>query len=71
MEKYSRISAFTELKEFDHLAKQNDFLEVTFWHNGEGFDTTIDSTRSQMISLTWGEYKALKKVVKFLQKDGE
>jgi hypothetical protein len=62
METYSRKSAFTEMKEFDHLAKPGDFMEVTLWHNGEGFDVTISD--DQLFTLSWGEYKALKKLVK-------
>ena len=62
METYKRESAFTELKEFDHLAKPDDFMEVTLWHNGEGFDVTISD--DQLFTLSWGQYKALKKLVK-------
>ena len=62
METYKRESAFTSLKDFDHLAKPDDFMEVTLWHNGEGFDVTISD--DQLFTLSWGQYKALKKLVK-------
>ena len=69
MKTENRISVFTELKDFCVISKENDFLEVTQWINGEGFDVTISSHGEQMFQLTWGEFKALKKAVKFLTKD--
>ena len=62
METYKRESAFTPLKDFEHLSKPGDFMEVTLWHNGEGFDVTISD--EQLFTLSWGQYKALKKLVK-------
>lgn len=66
MEKYARQSVFSELKEHDHLAGENDFIEITEWKNGEGFDVEIVSKLSTRFQLTWGEYTALKKMVKEL-----
>jgi len=62
METYKRQAAFTEMKEFDHLSKPHDFMEVTLWHNGEGFDVSVSD--EQRFSLSWGQYRALKKLVK-------
>lgn len=62
METYNRKSAFTEMKDFDSLSKPHDFMEVTLWHNGEGFDVCVSD--EQRFSLSWGQYKALKKLVK-------
>jgi len=67
METYNKKSVFSELKEFDHLAKEHDYIEITEWHNGEGFDIDINSYSDKKISLTWGEFKALKKLVKKLE----
>ena len=62
---YTRNSRFTLLKKYDYFAKQADFMEATEWANGEGFDVNISSKLgNQNISLTWGEYKALKALVK-------
>jgi hypothetical protein len=47
----------TALKNYDHLAKEHDFIELCEGHNGEGFDVTISDNKS--ISLTWGEFEAL------------
>lgn len=62
---YKRDAAFAQLKQFDFLAKEDDFIEVTLWHNGEGFDAC---TADQHFELTWGQFKALKKLIKELDK---
>jgi len=57
---YQRDSLFTELQEFDFFAKEHDFMEVTHWYNGEGFDVMLStSSGEQRFSLSWGEYAAL------------
>jgi hypothetical protein len=63
---YKLDSAFALLSEFDCIAKPDDFIEVSLWHNGEGFDAHFSSHNEQSIKLTWGEFKALKKLVKEL-----
>ena len=60
----NRTSAFTELKKYDYFAKEHDYAEVTEWTNGEGYDIDIDGKKH--ISLTSGEYKAIKKLIKKL-----
>ena len=57
MNEYTRKTKMTALKNYDHLAKEHDFIELCEWHNGEGFDVTISDNKS--ISLTWGEFEAL------------
>jgi len=39
---------------------------VSLWHNGEGFDAHLSTHAEQTIRLSWGEFKALKKLVKEL-----
>lgn len=68
MDSYKRKAVFSELKDFDHLAKDHSFIEVCEWKNGEGFDVEIVSSLSKRFQLTWGEFKALKKLVKNLYK---
>jgi hypothetical protein len=64
---YKLDAAFAQLQEFDCLAKPDEFIELVLWQNGEGFDTHLSSgTGEQSIRLTWGEFKALKKLVKEL-----
>lgn len=56
MEQYKRESRMVNLKNYDHLAKEHDFMELTEWHNGEGFDITMGE---KQFSLTHGEFSAL------------
>ena len=70
MDKYKRKAVFSKLKEYDHLAGEDDFIEVTEWKNGEGFDVEIVSKLSTRFQLTWGEFTALKKLVKKLELRG-
>ena len=72
IETSNRKAVFMELFGICSFAKENsgDFIEVTEWSNGEGFDISLSSKScgAQAIQLTWGEYKALKKLVKALDK---
>ena len=51
-----RKSINDNLRKYDHLAKENSFIEITEWSNGEGWDITIDD---KTISLTMGELSAI------------
>lgn len=66
IKRYKLEAAFTPLIEFDVVAKPDDFMEVSIWHNDEGFDVNINSNGEQRFCLTWGQYKALKKLIKEL-----
>lgn len=67
MDKYTKKAVFSELKKYDPLAGEDDFIEVTEWKSGEGFDVEIVGKLSTRFQLTWGEYAALKKLVKKLK----
>lgn len=45
-----------ELKMFDYLAKDSDYISVTEWSNGEGWDIYIGDNH---IGLTMGELQAI------------
>jgi hypothetical protein len=64
--RYKLEAAFAKLIDFDHCAKPDDFIEVSLWNNGEGFDVNLNSNGEQRFCLTWGQFKALKKLVKEL-----
>lgn len=53
----NRKSVSDNLKKYDYLAKDNDFIEVTEWTNGEGIDVQI--SEKPTISITYGELEAL------------
>lgn len=58
-----RKSVSDSLRKYDYLAKENSFIEVTEWTNGEGYDITIDE---KMISLTDGQLDAMYYLVETL-----
>ena len=60
----SRKSVNVELNDTWH--NHGDFIEVTEWANGEGFDITLST--GQHISLHETEWVAIKKLVKHLFK---
>lgn len=44
------------LRKFDYLAKEDDFIEVTEWTNGEGISITINMNTFE---LTFGQLDAI------------
>jgi hypothetical protein len=58
-----RKSVSDSLRKYDYLAKENSFIEVTEWTNGEGYDIAIDE---KMISLTDGQLDAIYYLVETL-----
>lgn len=64
MEHYNKKSVSDDLRKYDHLAKDSDFIEITEWYNGEGWDIAINE---RMISLTWGQLEAIKYLIKSLE----
>ena len=59
---YQKKAKFCELKPYDHFAKEGDYIEVTDWDNGEGFDVTISEKH---FSLTHGEWECLQVLVNY------
>lgn len=57
MEFVNRKSVHDDLKKYDYLAKDNDFIEVTEWTCEEGIDVTIND--DTLISLTYGQLEAI------------
>lgn len=59
MEFVNRKSVHDDLKKYDYISKDNGYIEVTEWTNGEGIDVTIESGSTKLISLTYGELDAI------------
>jgi len=60
IEHYKRDCVHASLEDFCVFAKENDFIEVSLWHNCEGYDVTVGSARGhQLIQLTCGELRAI------------
>jgi hypothetical protein len=65
IEQYERKAVMAYLKQFDILqGSDGNVMEVTMWHNGDGFDVEVMGTQPERFSLTFGEFDALKKLVK-------
>ena len=64
--KYKLDSAFANISEFDPIAEPDEFIEIILWNNGEGFDVHLSAKETQRFSLTWCEFKAIKKLIKEL-----
>lgn len=64
MEKSKRKTVYEDLKKFCYMAKEHDYIEVTEWTNGEGWDININDKK---ISLTYGELGAINYLTKVLE----
>ena len=64
MEFNSRKSVNDKLKKYDYLAKDNDYIEVIEWTNGDGYDIIIND---KIISLTSGQIDAINYLVRSLE----
>lgn len=56
MKIYNRKSVNDDLKKYDYLSKEDDFIEVTEWSNGEGISITINMNTFE---LTFGQLDAI------------
>ena len=55
-----RRAIFSELEGYCCHASDNDYMEVTQWSNGEGYDICINRKKGQeKFSLTFGEFDLL------------
>lgn len=69
MSSISKVSNICDqLRKFDHLCNNNDYISITQWSNGEGWDISIGS---RMFSLTFGELDAINYLTKKLEYDSE
>lgn len=58
-------SALDKLDKYDYLASESDYIAVTEWNNGEGYD--IDINGKQQIHLTDGELAAINYLAKSME----
>lgn len=56
MKIYNRKSVSDDLKKYDYLSKEDDFIEITEWSNGEGISITINMNTFE---LTFGQLDAI------------
>lgn len=71
IERSKRDAVFTKLEGFCIFAldKPSHYIEICEWTNGEGFDVEIVNSDSKRFQLTWGEFDAMKHLIKNLYKD--
>lgn len=65
-----RRSVSDELLKYDYLSKTGDFVEITEWTNGEGWDITFGGCSNNLlntISLTEGQLDAINFLTKVLK----
>lgn len=56
----NRRAVFAELKNYCMHSGDHDYMEVTEWSNGEGFDIMIERNRGiERFSLSHGEWELL------------
>lgn len=56
----NRRAVFAELKDYCMHSGDHDYMEVTEWSNGEGYDILIDRKRGiERFSLSHGEWELL------------
>jgi len=59
-----RKALFSELKKYCHHSGDNDYMEVTEWSNGEGWDINIDRKYGgEKFSITHGEWELLQVLI--------
>lgn len=68
MEISKRKSISDSLSKYDYLSDKDDFIEITEWMNGEGWDIC---TNKHQISLTFGELEAIYYLTKSLEYNKE
>ena len=66
---YNKKSVMDNLKKYDYLAKDDDYIEVTVWKNGEGYDISMKD--GVLFSLTIGQLEAIKYLTKKLDYEKE
>jgi len=57
----NRRSVFSEIGDYCVFSKEGDFIEITEWINGEGYDIAI--SEKYMFSLTRGQYNLIKVLI--------
>ena len=68
MELNNRKSVMADLKKFSPIFNDNDFIEVTEWTNGEGWDITINERH---FHLHMDELSAINYLTAYLEYNNE
>ena len=61
-----RRAVFAELKPYCHMSGPNDYIEVTEWSNGEGYDVVISHKDSiESFGITHGGFELLQVLMNY------
>lgn len=67
-----RKSIMEDVSKYCHLSEEHDYMELTEWSNGEGYDIALSAHgESQKFSLTNGEMDLLFVLSKMIYVKGE
>jgi len=62
----TRRAVFSGLKDYCMHSGDHDYMEVTEWSNGEGYDICIDRRRGgEKFSLSYGEWELLQVLINY------
>lgn len=64
MEIKKRESVYDDLSKYDYLSKDYDFIEITRWTSGEGWDININD---KLFSITEGQLDAINHLVNVIR----
>lgn len=64
MEIKKRESVYDDLSKYDYLSKDYDFIEITRWTSGEGWDININD---KLFSITEGQLDAINYLVNVIR----
>ena len=71
MENYEKKSVSSDLKYFGSW-DDNAWIEVSEWHNGEGWDIAIETKNgSKLFQLHYSELEAINYLTKHLEYNGK
>lgn len=68
MDKCNLKSVTDKLRKYSYCCNDNDYITVTEWANGEGYDINVND---KLIRLSDGELDAINYLVKVLMYDME
>ena len=61
-----RRSLYSLLKPYSYHASGDDYIEVTEWSNGDGYDVVIDRRRGiERFSISYGELELLQVLMNY------
>lgn len=68
--RYTKRAIFSVIGKHCTFSQPHDFIEVTKWHNEEGYDIEIASNlNNSIMRMTEGQFNLLKKLIRKLDNE--